>query len=350
MTRTSRARPCASRPASRAGDELVFTNQSGISGSYNAGTGVLTLTGTATVANYQAALRSIQFRSTNVDPGRPEDGRVHGQRRRRGFERGDQGHRGHRREQRASGRRRRHAQLHRERPGHPRPFGSDRIGAGGRAHRRRLRFDHAGFQAGQDVLAWSDNNLADNIVLDALNSSAQTIVLTGGPLGDTAANYQAALRAVTYQNTSESPSTASRTATFSASDVLGATGSDTSAIAVTSVDDPPVAVDDSATVLEDAAATAVPVLANDTDVDGGPKAISSATRPGERHGGADGRLAGRPHRAHLPARPELLQRPTRHDSRHVQLHAERRRQRPGLDHRHLRQRRPGRGRRDVQRR
>jgi hypothetical protein len=42
-------------------DLLNFTNQNGITGSYNSTTGVLTLTGTASVANYQAALRSITF-------------------------------------------------------------------------------------------------------------------------------------------------------------------------------------------------------------------------------------------------------------------------------------------------
>ena len=39
------------------------------------------------------------------------------------------------------------------------------------------------------------------------------------------------------------------------------------------------AVDDAATVAEDSAATAVDVLANDTDVDGGPKSIASVTQP-----------------------------------------------------------------------
>ena len=43
---------------------------------------------------------------------------------------------------------------------------------------------------------------------------------------------------------------------------------------VTCVDDLPVAVDDTATVIEDAGATAIDVLANDTDIDGGPMASS----------------------------------------------------------------------------
>ncbi len=50
-----------------AGDTLNFTNQNGITGSYNSGTGVLTLSGTASIANYQAALRSITYSSTAAD-------------------------------------------------------------------------------------------------------------------------------------------------------------------------------------------------------------------------------------------------------------------------------------------
>ena len=44
-----------------ANDTLIFTNQNGITGSYNAAAGVLTLSGTASVANYQAALRSVVY-------------------------------------------------------------------------------------------------------------------------------------------------------------------------------------------------------------------------------------------------------------------------------------------------
>ncbi len=51
------------------GDRLNFTSQNGISATWNAGTQTLTLTGTASVANYQAALRSITFDSTSHDPG-----------------------------------------------------------------------------------------------------------------------------------------------------------------------------------------------------------------------------------------------------------------------------------------
>jgi hypothetical protein len=52
-----------------AGDVLGFTSQNGITGSYDAGSGVLTLTGTASVADYQAALRSVTDSSSSAASG-----------------------------------------------------------------------------------------------------------------------------------------------------------------------------------------------------------------------------------------------------------------------------------------
>ncbi len=53
-------------------DTLSFTNQSGITASWNAASGMLTLTGSASVADYQTALRSVQIansaQSPNTDP------------------------------------------------------------------------------------------------------------------------------------------------------------------------------------------------------------------------------------------------------------------------------------------
>jgi hypothetical protein len=51
-------------------------------------------------------------------------------------------------------------------------------------------------------------------------------------------------------------------------------------VTVTCVDDPPVAVDDTKTITEDDPATVIDVLANDTDVDGGPKRVDSVDRTG----------------------------------------------------------------------
>ena len=46
-------------------DALIFVNQNGITGSYDSATGVLTLTGPASVADYQAALRSVTYSDPN---------------------------------------------------------------------------------------------------------------------------------------------------------------------------------------------------------------------------------------------------------------------------------------------
>ncbi len=47
-------------------DELLFSDTANITGSYNTLTGVLTLTGTDSLANYRAALESVQYRNNNL--------------------------------------------------------------------------------------------------------------------------------------------------------------------------------------------------------------------------------------------------------------------------------------------
>ena len=49
-------------------DVLGFTNQNGITGSFNAATGTLTLTGSSSVANYQTALDSVTYLNTSDNP------------------------------------------------------------------------------------------------------------------------------------------------------------------------------------------------------------------------------------------------------------------------------------------
>ena len=46
----------------------IFVDTANITGSWNAATGTLTLTGTDTLANYQAALRNVSFENTSDDP------------------------------------------------------------------------------------------------------------------------------------------------------------------------------------------------------------------------------------------------------------------------------------------
>ena len=49
-------------------DVLEFTDQLGITGSFVSATGVLTLSGTTSVANYQTALRSVAYRNSSATP------------------------------------------------------------------------------------------------------------------------------------------------------------------------------------------------------------------------------------------------------------------------------------------
>ena len=49
-------------------DVLAFSDANGISGSWNSSTGVLTLSGTATKAQYEAALESVTYNNSSDDP------------------------------------------------------------------------------------------------------------------------------------------------------------------------------------------------------------------------------------------------------------------------------------------
>ena len=112
----------------------------------------------------------------------------------------------------------------------------------------------------------------DPITISSASDPAHgTVVLTGGSLGaNTGLSYQPNAN---YCN--NPPGTSLDTFTYTINGGSTATVSMT----VTCVDDPPVAVHDRKSVIEDDPATAVDVLANDTDGDGGPKTVASVTQP-----------------------------------------------------------------------
>ncbi|PIW31258.1 MAG: hypothetical protein COW30_00110, partial [Rhodospirillales bacterium CG15_BIG_FIL_POST_REV_8_21_14_020_66_15] len=123
-----------------------------------------------------------------------------------------------------------------------------------------------GFVATEDVL---DFTAVGNIT-GTYNPATGVLTLTGA---DTVANYEAALRAVTYQNTNTgNPDVTPRTVSFQVDDGAAAgnlSNVATATVTVTAVNDAPVAVADTAITDEDTVFTAtVPgVLGNDTDVD-----------------------------------------------------------------------------------
>ncbi|MCW2922761.1 MAG: hypothetical protein JWM98_165 [Thermoleophilia bacterium] len=216
-----------------AGDALTFTSANGITGSYAAGTGVLTLTGTSNVANYQTALRSVRFASTSDAP--PASKAV-------GFVAND---------------------------------GDSNSVEATKA---------VAVSAVDDVpVAVADSaTVLEDAVATAIDVLANDTDVDGGPKVVTSVTQPAAGAVViagggagvTFQPNTNVCGAQSFTYTLAPG---GSTV--TVSVTVTCVDDAPVAVADSTTVLEDAAATAVDVLANDTDVDLGSRSIASVTQP-----------------------------------------------------------------------
>jgi hypothetical protein len=125
------------------------------------------------------------------------------------------------------------------------------------------------FATGQDVLAFT-NQLG---ITGNFNSGTGVLTLTGTT---TVANYQTALRSVTYQNTSDNPSTSPRTVTFTADDGI-TPGSGTRGITVTAVNDGPVnSVPGAQSTAQNTPLTFSNGSANDvavSDVDAGTNAI-----------------------------------------------------------------------------
>jgi hypothetical protein len=86
---------------------------------------------------------------------------------------------------------------------------------------------------GEDVLSFTDT-----VDITGVFTPATGVLTLSG--SDTVANYETALRNVRYENTSDAPSTLSRTVTWTAMDGVETSAPVTSTIDVTAVNDPPV--------------------------------------------------------------------------------------------------------------
>ena len=215
-----------------AGDQLAFTDASGITGTYNSGTGVLTLTGTATVADYQAALRSVTYRHVGENPSATKTVE---------FKANDGG-------------------LDSNTPTRDIAVAVDDDAP--------TAVDDSGTVAEDapatavDVLANDTDTDGGSKSVDSATQPAHGVVaITGGGT------------AVTYQPDADWCGTDTFTYT------LGGGSTATVSMTVTCVDDAPTAVNDSKTVKQDSAASDIDVLANDTDSDGGTRTISAITQP-----------------------------------------------------------------------
>ena len=143
------------------------------------------------------------------------------------------------------------------------------------------------FQGGQDVLAFINNSAAMGNVSASYNSGTGVLSLTSAGATATLAQWEAALRAVTYSNSSDTPDTTSRTISVVVSDGTDSSTAATRTVTVTAVNDTPVAVAESMSVSEGGTATtltggASSLLANDTDAEN--ETLSAVLVTGPAHG------------------------------------------------------------------
>jgi hypothetical protein len=219
-------------------DVLAFTNQNGITGSWDAGTGRLTLSGTSSVANYQAALRSITYTNTSDNPSTSartvsfvvNDGVSNSLAATRNI----------------------NIAAVNDAPvlggieGPALPYTEGGVSAI-TSSLAVSDLDHTmlasatvqitgNYQNGQDLLSFT--NTAN--ITGSWSAATGTLTLVGS---DTLANYQAALRSVTYFNSADNPNAAIRTVTFRVNDGTNSSNTQTRDVAISAVNDAPVVTD-----------------------------------------------------------------------------------------------------------
>ncbi|MCX5671075.1 MAG: cadherin domain-containing protein, partial [Planctomycetota bacterium] len=132
------------------------------------------------------------------------------------------------------------------------------------------------YTTGQDVLSFTDQ-----LGITGIWSAVTGVLSLTGTVS--VANYQTALQSVTYTNTSESPTTATRTVSFVVNDGTAPSAPATRNITVAAVNDPPVVADQSFDVDENAALTTAVGTVVATDPDAG-EVLSYAITAGNTGG------------------------------------------------------------------
>ncbi len=244
-------------------DILAFANTANITGSFDAASGKLTLTGTDTVADYQAALDSVTYFNNSDNPSGlartvtiiANDGTANSTA---------------------------VTDTINVTPVNDAPVTT----AGGTLNYTENQaatvidagvtatdVDNAnlasatvaitsGFATGQDVL---DANVTGTTIGKSYNAATGVLTLTGS---DTKAHYQQVLDSVTYFNSSDNPSGADRIVSYTVNDGSANSNTSTSTVHVTPVNDAPVVTaTGTLAYTEDQAATAIAPALTVTDVD-----------------------------------------------------------------------------------
>ncbi|MEH2135616.1 beta strand repeat-containing protein [Nostoc sp.] len=243
-------------------DILAFTDQNGITGSYNSSTGVLTLTGSSSVANYQTALRSITYTNSSDNPDTTprtvsfivNDGTASSTALTRNINvtavndvpvaTGTNA-----------------ALTYTEKATTVIDSGITVSDADSPNLVSASVSISSGFISTQDVLAFTNQNG----ITGNYNSNTGVLTLTGS---SSLANYQTALRSITYTNSSDNPSTTTRTVSFIVNDGTANSTAITRNINITAVNNAPVATaTNSALVYTENATTLIDSGITVSDVD-----------------------------------------------------------------------------------
>jgi large repetitive protein len=263
-------------------DVLGFTNQNGISGSFVAATGTLTLTGSSSVANYQTALASVTYVDNSDNPsGAPRtvtfianDGAANSTP---------------------------VTDTINVTPVNDAPVVTAGHTLNYTENQAATAFDPAlavtdvdsanlasatvqitgNYANGQDILGFTDQNG----ITGSFAAGSGTLTLSGSA---SVANYQAALDSVTYINNSDNPSGLARTVTIIANDGAASSVAKTDTINVTPVDDAPVTTaGGTLNYTENQVATAIDTTVNVSDVDSANLASATVQITGNYANGQD---------------------------------------------------------------
>ncbi|MBB6563755.1 hypothetical protein HNP48_006479, partial [Acidovorax soli] len=119
-----------------------------------------------------------------------------------------------------------------------------------------------GFQNGEDALAFTNNPATMGNISGSYNAATGVMTLTSAGATATTAQWQAALRSVTYSNSSETPNTGNRTVSFTTNDGTADGNTSTKTVTIASTNDTPVATASGGTTAftEGANVTSTPVV------------------------------------------------------------------------------------------
>jgi hypothetical protein len=212
-------------------DTLSFTNQNGIVGSSN--NGLLTLSGTASVANYQAALRSIAYLNTSNSPTTAnrtlqfivQDGTDNSNIATRAIQVISVNSAPVVTASSSSA-------VYRENDNAIAIDPDITLSDIDNSNLVGATITLGGYVTGQDQVSFTNQNG----ITGSFNNSTGVLTLTGTA---SVANYQMALRSITYRNSSEAPATNNRTAQFTVNDGLTSSNIAARIIQVTGVNDAP---------------------------------------------------------------------------------------------------------------